>query len=417
VRIVIVSQHFHPEPFRITDLATWLSERGHEVRVLTGQPNYPSGRLYPGYGWIRPVRENLGSVAIHRVPIIPRGRGGALGLGLNFLSFLFTGSLLAPAMRLGAPEAILCFLPSPVTAAIPAILLRQLKRAPLALWVQDLWPESVSAVGMLRSGHLLKAIDQLVNFIYRRADAIWISSPAFEPAVSRYGVPCSRIVYVPNTTEDFYRVPAADGVPGRRRDGFSIVYAGNMGEAQGFDVVLDAVARIPASHQIQWTFVGDGRRRSWLIEQVARRKLAQVSICDRVPPERIPELLADSDSLLVTLRPHPVFALSIPSKLQSALASAKPVLAVLAGAGAAIVEQAGAGIVVSPGDAAGLAQAALDLAALPATRRREMGDSGRAYYLSQFDRERVYRRIEEELQGLCRRGKAIRTRRASLRAV
>jgi len=404
LRILVVSQHFHPEPFRITDLARWLAERGHEVAVLTGWPNYPSGRLYPGYGWMKPRRDRLGQVAIHRVPVIPRGRGGALGLAANYLSFLFSACLLGPAMGLGKPDTILCFLPSPVTAAVPAVLLRKLKRAPLALWVQDLWPESVVAVGMLRSPLALKILDRLVGFIYRRAEAIWISSPAFAPAIARYGIPTGHIVYVPNSAESFYLTPSASETSNRRHvGGFQIVYAGNMGEAQGLEFVLDAIAQIPVSQQIRWIFIGAGRRRSWLMAEVARRKLGQVSIGEPLAPENIPEQLGGADALLVTLRPDPLFALGIPSKLQSALASAKPILATLAGAGAAVVHEAAAGIVVPPGDAAGLARAAMELAALPAERRREMGKAGRAYYLAHFDRELVYRRIEGELEDLHRR--------------
>jgi glycosyltransferase involved in cell wall biosynthesis len=178
-----------------------------------------------------------------------------------------------------------------------------------------------------------------------------------------------------------------------------------MGEAQGLELVLEAAAQIPPSHRIHWILIGDGRRREWLVEQVKIRNLGQVSIRDRLPPERMPEVLAEADALLVSLRDDPLFALTVPSKLQSSLASGKPILAVLAGAGASIVEEAGAGLVVTPGNSAALAQAAICLAGLPIERRREMGAAGREYYLKHFDRELVYGRLEEELKRLCARGR------------
>jgi colanic acid biosynthesis glycosyl transferase WcaI len=405
MRILIVSQYFHPEPFRINDAARWLVQQGHQVSVLTGQPNYPSGKHYPGHGWLRPVRSTFGQVTIHRVPILPRGRGGAVSLAMNYLSFVVSASLLGPFLARGRFDAIICFVLSPVTAALPAILLRGIKERPLALWVQDLWPESVSAAGGLRSRPALAALHRLVDFIYGRAEVFWVPSRAFAPAITRYGIPQSRIVYLPNSAEDFYNSPTASQSRNAPAETFSIAYAGNMGEAQGLELVLEAAAQIPPSHRIHWILIGDGRRREWLVEQVKIRNLGQVSIRDRLPPERMPEVLAEADALLVSLRDDPLFALTVPSKLQSSLASGKPILAVLAGAGASIVEEAGAGLVVTPGNSAALAQAAICLAGLPIERRREMGAAGREYYLKHFDRELVYGRLEEELKRLCARGR------------
>ena len=403
MRILIVSQYYQPEPFRIGDLARWLAERGHEVSVLTGRPNYPAGRLYPDYGPIRPVREVIDGVPVHRVPLVPRGNGGALALAVNYLSFAVSGCCLGPLLLRGRFDAVLCYLVSPITAAFPGIMLGRLKRAALALWVQDLWPESVASAGKVDSPTLMRCLDRMVGFIYRRADAIWIPSQAFAPAVLRYGIAPSRLAHIPNTTEAFYQ--ADDPPPPGRAGKLSILYAGNFGEAQGFETVLDAVERTPESSGVEWVFVGDGRRRAWLAAEIERRGLRQARLLDRVLPERMPALIGAADALLVPLRRAPVFALTIPSKLQSALASARPVLAVLEGEGARLVEVSGAGIVAPPGDATALAQAALRLAAMTPQERRRMGKAGRQYHDRHFARDLVYASIERHLGSIARQAR------------
>lgn len=410
MRILIVSQYFHPEPLRITDAARWLVERGHEVTVLTGQPNYPAGRFYEGYGFFLPGRETIAGMTVLRVPICPRRDGGAMGLALNYASFLASASLLGLLRIRGRYDAMLCFLPSPVTSAIPAVLLRASKGVPLMLWVQDLWPESVVDAGRVRSRLVLRTLDTLVGFIYRHADLVGIQSRAFLDGVARYGIPEERITYLPNTAESFYR--AEEEAPGGTvpPQPFTILYAGNIGEAQGLDAVLDAVERIPAEAGISWRFLGDGRRRSWLAAEIARRGLTTVELEDRIPAEEMPARLARADALLVSLRGTALFAATIPSKLQSMLASGRPVLAVLDGEGARIVREARAGVVAPPGDVDALARRAVELAEMDREARSAMGRAGRAYYLEHFDREVVYSELERrlvELAGPVRAGRAV----------
>ncbi len=402
MRILIVSQYYTPEPFRIADLARWLATRSHRISVLTGQPNYPNGRFYPGYGPIRPLRETLDGIDVHRVPLVPRGEAGIVGLAANYLSFALTGSCLGPLLLRDRFDAVLCYLVSPVTAALPGIVLSRVRHAGLALWVQDLWPESVASAGKMDSPALMRRLDRLVGFIYRSADAIWIPSRAFAPAVLRYGIPPERLAYVPNTTEAFYQPGDSPRPPGPVAK-FSILYAGNFGEAQDFDTLLEAVALTPESAGIEWIFVGDGRRRSWVSSEVARRGLRHARILDRVPPEQMPALIAAADAMLVPLRRAFVFALTIPSKLQSALASGRPVLAVLEGEGARMVAECGAGIVVPPGDGTALARAALRLATAAPEERQRMGAAGRRYYEQHFERERVYATVERELRAIAQR--------------
>ncbi len=156
MKILIVTQYFWPETFRINDLAQGLIERGHQVTVLTGLPNYPGGKFFEGYGYRGPYRQDYGGVDVIRVPLIPRGNGGGFQLALNYFAFAVSGAVLAPLRCRGSFDAILVFEPSPITVGVPAIVLRALKRVPLLFWVQDLWPESLSATGAVKSRWVMR---------------------------------------------------------------------------------------------------------------------------------------------------------------------------------------------------------------------------------------------------------------------
>jgi len=193
VKLLILSQYFWPENFRINDVVEGLASRGHAVTVYTALPNYPSGRFFPGYGFLGPWKEAYKGAELRRVPLVPRGQGGPVRLALNYLSHALMATLLAPFRVRGAFDAILVYEPSPMTIGIPARALRALKRAPLVFWVQDLWPESLSATGAVRSRAVLALVDRLIKWIYRGCDRVLVQSEAFIPSVEARGVPRERI--------------------------------------------------------------------------------------------------------------------------------------------------------------------------------------------------------------------------------
>ena len=406
MKVLIVTQYFWPEDFRINDVALGLANRGHEVVVYTGKPNYPGGRFFAGYGFFGRGREHCQGIAVIRVPLIPRGGGGALRLTLNYLSFALFASILAPFRCTGGFDAILVYEPSPVTVGLPAIVLKRLKRAPLLFWVQDLWPESLSATGALRSGWILKAVAQLVRFIYRACDLILVQSKAFIEPIRAFGVPPQRIVYFPNSAEAFYRPVAVDvAAPERARlpAGFRVMFAGNVGAAQDFQTILAAAERLKSSPDIRWLILGDGRMLSWVEAEIERRGLrSTVMLLGRHPAESMPLWFALADAMLVTLRRDPIFAMTIPSKAQSYLACARPIIAALDGEGARVIREAGAGIAVTTGDAAGLAEAVMQLYRTPEPERRAMGERGRRYFEEHFERECLLDQLEGLMRGVAR---------------
>ena len=396
----MLTQYFWPENFRINDVVEGLTSRGHRVTVYTALPNYPTGRFFDGYGLLGPYREQRGSAQVRRVPLVPRGSGGGARLALNYLSHAFFATLLAPFQVRGRFDAILVYEPSPMTIGIPARLLRALKRAPLVFWVQDLWPESLSATGAVRSRAALALVDRLIKWIYRGCDRVLVQSEAFVPSVRSHGVPEARIRYLPNSAENFYRRLVASDTDAEAKElpaGFRVLYAGNIGAAQDFPTILAAAQHLQGEARIHWIIVGEGRMRGWVEEEVRRRGLSNVHLLGQRPPERMPRYFAHADVLLATLRREPIFAYTIPSKIQTYIACGRPVIAALDGEGGRIVRQAGAGWVVPAEDPQALAQAVLAASRTPTTELKVMGDRGEAWFRQHFEREKLLARLEAEL--------------------
>ena len=272
MRVLVVSQYFWPETFRVNDLVAELARRGNQVTVLTGTPNYPEGRTFPEY--LRdPARfGSFEGAEVVRVPLMPRGHGG-LRLALNYLSFVVAGSTLGPWRLRGRRfDVIIVIQLSPVTAALPGLVLRRLKGIPLLMWVLDLWPESLAAVGAVRSPRLLSWVGILVAFIYRRCDRVLVQSRAFVSNVEKYGGDPARIRYFPGWAEAIFEgaldtVPMAPEVEAYA-DTFNVLFAGNIGDAQDFPAVLDAAQELRDEPGLRWLIVGDGRAAPWVRAEI-----------------------------------------------------------------------------------------------------------------------------------------------------
>jgi colanic acid biosynthesis glycosyl transferase WcaI len=408
MRLLVVTQYFWPENFRINDLVDALRARGHEVVVVTGLPNYPAGRFYPGYGlrtWHR-YRESYRGARVLRFPILARGRGSAIRLFANYVSFALSASMLAPLCCRGPFDAIFVHEPSPITVALPALVLKWTKKAPLLLWVLDLWPESVAAASNVRSPFLLRWIDRLVRFIYRRCDRVLVQSRSFMEYVQLQGVTDAQLGYFPSWAEAVFceSTRRANAALPRMPGGFRIVFTGNIGYAQDFPSVLSAAERLKTHPDIHWIVLGDGRMANSVRKEVAERGLTgQFHLLGSHPLETMPQFLAQADAALVSLRGEPIFARTIPAKIQSYLACARPILAMLDGEGARVIEEAGAGLVGPAGNPDRLAANVLELYRMSARERSRLGRAGRDYYDREFAREAMVSRLESWLAELAPR--------------
>lgn len=295
---------------------------------------------------------------------------------------------------------------SPVTVGFPAALLARLKKAPMAMWVLDLWPDTLHALGVIRSPRLLGLVGRMVALIYRRCDLILAQSRSFVPKIRQLARPNQAVEYFPSWAEDAYRydsvtpapeVPILDG-------SFDVMFAGNIGESQGFPCILDAAEKLREHAHIRWLIVGDGRMAPWVRQEIRSRGLEiQVLMLGRYPMERMPSFFMRADALLVTLADEPIFAMTIPGKLQSYLTAGVPIVAALNGEGAELLRSAQAGLAAPAGDAGGLAEAVLQLSRMPLEQRKEMGRNGLALSQREFNRQMVIDRIERMLDSLSRR--------------
>lgn len=378
MRILYLTQWFEPEPNIIKGLVfvRELQAAGHEVSVVTGFPNYPSGRIYPGYRMRLILHEEIGGVRITRLPLYPSHDSSALRRSLNFLSF-FLSLLIYCLIRAGRYDLAYAYHP-PITVGFAAALAGCLRRLPFVLDVQDLWPDTVVTTGLRGASVLARPIGLVCWFVYRRSALVIAQSSGMHFALSGRGVAPEKIRTIHNW--------AVRETPGNAQRGtckeinrFTIVYAGNFGRAQGLATVIDA-ARILARRRqdIEIRLIGDGVEFEALAERA--RGAQGISIEPRVSAAEIDEVVARSDALLMHLRDEPLFRMTVPSKTQAYLAYGRPVVAGVAGEAADLLEKSGAAIVVAPCDPDALSEAISRMADLTREQRQAMGSVGRRFY-------------------------------------
>jgi lipopolysaccharide/colanic/teichoic acid biosynthesis glycosyltransferase/glycosyltransferase involved in cell wall biosynthesis len=393
VRILILTQWFDPEPaFKGLAFASKLSDCGHEVEVLTGFPNYPEGRLYPGWRLRLWQRQQAGAISVIRVPLFPSHDRSAFRRALNYLSFAFAAAILGPFLA-RRPDAIYVYHP-PATVGLAALALKLRFRAPILYDVNDLWPDTVLSTGMLSGGFAFHLLHACCRFLYRRADRITVVSPGFRRTLIERGVNADRLHMVYNWAPGEPLVPSLQAKP--RQDGrFQIVFAGNMGLAQGLDAVLDAAAlcAVPVPRAF-FRFVGGGLEVPRLRKRARIQGLSNVEFLERQSFAAAQAIIQEADVLLVHLKDDPLFAITIPSKTQSYLAAGRPILMAVRGDAAGLVEQAGAGVLAEPGNPQSIADAVRRLAEMPPSECARMGQNGRAFYERELSLDRAAARFD-----------------------
>jgi colanic acid biosynthesis glycosyl transferase WcaI len=402
MKILIVSQYFHPENFRINDLASGLKNLGHEVTVLTGIPNYPQGKFFDGYGYLKPREELWNGIKIIRCALTPRRSSRFLHLLLNYVSFALSASIAVFTRLTGKYDAIFVFQVSPITVGIPAIVAKHIKKAPIFFWVLDLWPESVLATTHIKSKKLISLLTALTRWTYRHCDKVMVQSKGFYEHAKRMGVRDSQLQFFPNWAEELY-VPSHvdEKIDASLPIGFRIMFAGNIGEAQDFDAILKAAFTLKEQAHIQWVIVGDGKQKAYVEHQIHLLGLQNtVHLIGQKPVQMMPAYFASADALLVSLKNEEIFASTIPGKIPSYLACAKPVLGMLNGEGANIINEAGAGLTCHAGDSHGLVEIVLKISGLSSHQLACLGNNGLRYYQQTFDRASLFKKLEEEMSTL-----------------
>lgn len=396
MNILIVSHYFYPEDFKVNDIAFDFAKQGHNVTVLTGKPNYPHGRFFKGYNFFNKRKEIINGVTVIRTPLIPRFDSSGKYLIINYLSFLFFAFFAVTFRVRGNYDVIFGISLSPMTSVLPGVWLKRKFKAPLVLWILDLWPDSVISNTDYKGGVVINTLNKIINHIYKNADKVLISSKSFKQSiVSKFKVAEEKIMHFPNWAEDVFTSPDTNSeveIP-VLPEGFNVMFAGNLGESQDFEAVVEAAKM--TKDEVNWIIVGDGRKADWIKEKKSEFALDNMYLLGRYPLETMPAFFAKADAMLVSLRDDPTFASTVPGKVQAYMGSGKVILGMLPGEGKELINESGCGLAVAAGDYEGLVANALKIKNLTAKERQEIEDISLQFYKDYFSKEMLFAKLEE----------------------
>ncbi len=380
-RILIYTNHFYPEQFKINDVVDWLGSSNNEIRVVTCIPNYPSGKFYKNYSLPNSFIDN--NIIVNRLPLIPRGNGGSFMLLLNYLSYFFSCILFTLYLGIFVKkyDVVLVHHTSPFLIALNPIIYRIFNKPKCFLWDLDIWPETLEAVNIIKSSHIIDLLRKIVIFTYSFYDKILISSIGLKSVIqARFK---NDIEYFPNWADKEIEEISEDSkidlnIP---KDRFVIMYTGNIGQSQNFDLLIETIKYFNPTKNVFWVFVGDGRFKNNFIKKLTTERLQQnCMFTGYVDSKKIPAYSKYADAMYLSLSDNVIFNNTLPAKLQTYLALSKPIVAVLKGEGEKIILESNSGIVESNNDYLSLSIKIDNLIKLPKKELNQLGINGRKYY-------------------------------------
>lgn len=389
MKILVVCQYYDPEPFRIGDICRALIAKGHEVTVVTGQPNYPEGEIYPGYEKDKRRHEVLDGVEVHRCFTMPR-KSGVLHRFLNYYSFMLSSCRFVKKLP-GDYDVVLVNQLSPVMMAKAGILYGRKHKKKVVMYCLDLWPESLIAGGIGRSSPIYKFFHRVSRNIYTKMDKILVTSREFTGYLQQqFGIPEEKIQYLPQYAEELF-----DALPEVSREKhLNLTFAGNIGEVQSVKTILQAAKKLQGE-SITFHIVGSGSDLERLQKLAAGWKLKNVVFYGRRPVYEMPEFYAKADAMLVTLKADPVLSLTLPGKVQSCMAAGKPILGAVDGETARVIAEAECGYCGKAEDADALAE---NISAFAKADKEKMGQNARKYYDKCFTKEYFISLLQDMLK-------------------
>lgn len=393
MRILLISQYFWPENFRINDIALGLKNNGFEVTVLTGIPNYPSGSFFTDYSVFKPMRENLQEISILRVPLWPRRSGSGFNLILNYFSFAFFACIRILLMK-NRYDLIFTYQPSPITVAIPSYAAKLKFRIPIIFWCQDLWPHSVIDAGKINNSKVISILNKFSKWVYSISDRILVQSKGFIDPILKQGGDLDKIKYVPNTIEEHFR---AESINVKGSGIFTITFAGNIGKAQDLKTLVKAISILKEEKiNILVQILGDGREKREIQDLIQKLNVeSYFDFVGQIPSDEVPRYYQKSDALFVSLLKKPTFETVIPSKVQSYLAAGRPIIGCLSGEGKKIIDESKGGICVEAGEYKKLAEVLISFTKFSSDDLMEMSKNGKEYFDINFSRNKVLNDLSE----------------------
>lgn len=401
VKLLIYTNHFYPENFKVNDVAFDFAKRGYQVTVITGIPNYPKGKMFSGYGIFKKRKETVNGVRIIRLPLIPRGSGSNVRIILNYFTYFISSILYTLKLALTKKyDVVFIHETSPIFICIPAILYKKLRKAPIVNWVLDLWPESVFSASSIKSKFIEKILVVLVKKIYTNSDLILIGSKGFEQSILQKGNFKHKIQYFPNWAEDIFlkKITTEDEKKYTHipfPNGFTIVYTGNLGEAQNFELIIEAANALKNNTLIQFVLIGAGRKETFIKEKIEQNELTNIHLLGNFSIDHMPYFFNKASVMLVSLKDEKIFNITVPAKLQAYMGYGKPILALLNGEGKQIVESANCGYTCSQKDSNELVTALLSLTNATENQLFQLGENAKNYYLQNFSKEKLFTFLNE----------------------
>lgn len=398
MNILFISQYFYPENFKGNDLVFGLAKRGHKILVITGKPNYPKGEFYEGYGYFKKYKEEINGVSVIRLPLIPR-KTGKIWLALNYISFYISILVFYLFRSLKFEfDIILTQQLSPVTSSFPGMWFKKKFKKPLITWVLDLWPDSLTANSNIKKGLIINCLEKLVRKLYLNSDLLLVSSLSFKKEIETKIGNSTPIEYFPNWAEDlFSNLNLGRKEFGDLPNGFNIVFAGNIGEAQDLDCVMRAAIITKLKPNINWIFVGEGRFKERLLKILEEYKLTNVYTFPGHDLEYMPSLYSKADVMLLTLKGGSLISATVPAKLQSYMSSSKVILGMIDGEANQIIVNSDCGLVCNAGDYNELAKNAIKLSEMSKNELELKSKNALIYYNKYFNRNIIFNKIEEIL--------------------
>ena len=396
MKILVVTQYFWPEEFRINDICKGLLKEGYQVEVLTGMPNYPKGNIYEGYSNLGPFKESYEGISLKRIPVIPRGKGSSFMLALNYLSYMVIGTVRILPMLFRKYDRVFMFQTSPITAAIPAIIYSKVRKVPSYIYVQDLWPETFYTIVPIGNKKIRSLFKKMCTIIYKSFDKILISSRGFKDILRESGIKDDKIIYFPQWAEDLYmKKVEVEKNPGD----FVLTFAGNIGKAQSVDTIIKAVKLDKDKKDIKGHSLGDGSDFENIKNLVKEYGLEDtVRLFGRKPVTDMPKYFAASDALIVTLRDEGILRITLPAKVQSYMAAGKPIISAITGEGSYVIEDSKCGLTGEAEDYEKLYENVMNLYKMSEEDRRKMGLRGQEYFKNNFTQEKLLNELNGIMQ-------------------
>lgn len=392
MKILVITQYFWPEEFRINDICKGLKEAGHEVEILTGLPNYPNGKIFEGFSYFRRGPKEYENMRVRRVGMIPRGKNNSIMLALNYISFMISASIRIIPLLFKKYDRIFVFQVSPLTTAVPAIILSKIKKIPSYIYVQDLWPETFYSIVNVSNEKVRKIMKKICNKIYDAFDKLLIASRGYEDILVKEGIDKNKLEYFPQWAEDFY---SKDDKNEEVRDDFIVTFAGNIGKAQSVDTIIEAANLAKSNENIKWQILGDGSEFEYIKSLVNEYSLHKnVKLLGRKPASEMPNYFSKSDALIVTLKNEDILRVTLPAKVQSYMASGKPILAAISGEGNRIIEDSRCGLVCEAEDYVKLYENVIKLFNMSKEERNTLGKNGKEYFNKNFTREKLLNQLQ-----------------------